>query len=115
MSAETPGPRRDIVIAATVIVVSVIACVTLAIMEDKPTTAILTIVVPLAFAVLVFFGAKLQAGQQQLQTQVNGNQAAALAANMELARLLAAAQPVAPLSEVVATPAPPPTDTGSPT
>jgi uncharacterized protein YabE (DUF348 family) len=102
VSAEVPSPRRDVVIAATVIITAVIVAVTLVILADKPTSAIVLIVVPLVMAVLVFFGARIQAGQQQIQTQVNGNQSAQLAATMELARLLAAAQPVAPLIEVAA-------------
>ena len=96
MTTDIPSPRRDVVIAATVIIVAVIIAVTVAIMNDKSTSAIVIIVVPLVMAVLVFFGARLQAGQQQIQTQVNGNASSQLAATMELARLLAAAQPVIP-------------------
>lgn len=96
MSAEGQAPRRDIVIAATVIITAVITATTLAILADKSTTAIVVIVLPLVLAVLAFFGAKLQAGQQEIKTLSNGNNAALLGNVMELAKLLAAAQRVAP-------------------
>ena len=88
------SPRRDVVIAATVIVVAMIAAVTWLTLAGRSTAAILTIVVPLVLAVLVFFGARISAVQQQIQTQVNGNQSAQFNAVVQLAHMLAAAQPV---------------------
>lgn len=97
--SEAPQPRRDVVVAATVIVVAMIVAVTVLVLAGKPTSAIVIIVVPLVLVALAFFGARLQAGQQQIQTQVNGNSLAQLQAMMELARLLAVAHPVAGAAE----------------